>query len=259
MLKVAISAAQAAAQVIREGVDRQAHRTARKKGRVDLVTEVDLAAEAAICEILARDSPAIPILAEERGGAREGDTRWIVDPLDGTTNFVHGFPSSAVSIALQDRGELVVGVVLDPLQGTLCAAARGEGATCNGVRLAVSDTASLEDSLVLMGFAYDRRERADWYLSFVKLFLERAQGLRRAGAAAIDFTHIAAGRADGYWEFGLSPWDVAAGALIVEESGGRVTDVQLGPLDLDRPRVLATNARIHDEMAAVLAPLLSST
>jgi len=224
----------------------------RKKGAVDLLTRVDLACEEAIRAVLSRHTPSVPILGEEGGGARDARTRWIVDPLDGTTNFVHGFPAYAVSIGLQVDGELAAACIYDPLRDHLYTADKGQGAFCNGRRLAVSEASTLEDALVLTGFAYDRRERADFYLRFVKRFLEASRGLRRAGAAALDLAHIACGRADGFWEFGLSPWDVAAGVLLVREAGGRVTDMGLGPLSIDRPRLLATNGRIHDEMSQIL-------
>lgn len=229
----------------------------RNKGVVDLVTEVDLASEAAILRLLHDRMPGVAVLAEEAGGARAGETRWVVDPLDGTTNFVHGFPSFGVSVALQHQGEVIAGCVYDPVRDHTYSAGRGLGATCEGRPLRVSSTDSLERALLLTGFAYDRRERADFYLRFVKAFLEQSQGLRRAGSAAMDLCHVAAGRADGFWEFGLNVWDVAAGVLLVQEAGGRVTDMLGGPLDLDQPRLLATNGGVHDAMGAVLLPLLS--
>ncbi len=254
--RVAVEAAQAGADVVRAALDGPDR--VDRKGAVDLVTEVDLAAEAAVRSVLGRRTPDLPILAEEGGGASSSSTRWIVDPLDGTTNFVHGFPSFGVSVGLQLDGVLAAGCVVDPLRQQTYAAHRGGGATLDGVPLAVSSVDALSDALVLTGFAYDRRERADFYLHFVKAFLERAQGLRRAGAAALDLCHIAAGRADGFWEFNLSPWDVAAGALLVTEAGGRVTDMAGGPLDLDRPRLLATNGRIHEQMRDVLVERMTA-
>lgn len=223
------------------------------KGAVDLVTQVDLACEQAIRRVL--ETSGVDILGEEGGGSR-GLTRWIVDPLDGTTNFVHGFPSYCVSIALLLDGQLEIGVIYDPVHRRLFEAERGRGARCNGETLRVSTRDTLAHSLVASGFAYDRRERADDYLRFVKVFLERAQGFRRAGAAAMDLAMVATGQLDGFWEFGLNAWDVAAGTLLVQEAGGRVTDMEGGALDLDRPRLLATNGRIHGEMTQVIGPLL---
>ncbi|MCP4808243.1 MAG: inositol monophosphatase [Proteobacteria bacterium] len=225
----------------------------RHKGAVDLVTQIDLACEDAIRAVLSRSG--IDILGEEGGGSR-GLTRWIVDPLDGTTNFVHGFPSYCVSIALLVDGVLEVGVIYDPVHRRLFEATKGGGARCNGDAIRVSERDQLSQSLVASGFAYDRRERADDYLRFVKVFLERAQGFRRAGAAAMDLAMVATGQLDGFWEFGLNAWDVAAGALLVQEAGGSVTDMEGGALDLDRPRLLATNGRIHGEMTQAIGPLL---
>lgn len=229
----------------------------RHKGAIDLVTRIDLACEAAIHAVLTEETPHIPVLAEEGGGARAAETRWIVDPLDGTTNFVHGFPAYAVSIGLQIDGALQAGCIYDPLRDHLYTATRGGGAHCNGQRLQVSQTDALSDALLLTGFPYDRQQRAAEYLRIVQAFMERCRGIRRAGAAALDFAHIAAGRADGFWEFGLSPWDIAAGTLLVREAGGMVTDMDCGPIDLNRPRVLASNQQIHVQMADVLSDLIS--
>ena len=227
------------------------------KGAVDLVTEVDLAAERAVCDALRAATPDLPILAEEGGGADGLSTRWIVDPLDGTTNFVHGFPCYGVSVALEIDGQVQVGCVYDAVNRRAYTATRGGGATCEGARLRVSETRSLAESLLVTGFPYDRREKAAYYVRFVQAFLERCQGIRRDGSAALDLCHIAAGRADGYWEFNLKAWDVAAGALLVEEAGGRVTDLALTPLSLAHPRVLASNGHIHEEMARIFPQLLS--
>ena len=224
------------------------------KGPVDLVTEVDLGAEARIRDVLSQSG--VPVFAEEGGGAENATTRWIVDPLDGTTNFVHGFPSYGVSIALQIDGVLEIGVVYDVPRDLLYAARRGHGASCNGRSIHVSKVNQLSHSLVASGFAVDRRERADDYLRFVKVMLERSQGFRRAGAAALDLCHVACGQLDGFWEFNLSPWDVAAGCLILSEAGGRFTDLGGGPLQVDSPRLLASNGLIHQEMHQALAPLL---
>ena len=231
---------------------------AKDRGGIDMLTEVDLAAESAVRAVLDEYSPGVPILAEEGGGDR-GLTRFIVDPLDGTTNFVHGFPAFATSVGLQVDGVLVAGCVYDAVAGLAYSAHRGGGATCEGRPLRVSAVTELGQALALMGFAYDRQQRADFYLRFVKAALENCHGLRRMGAAALDFCHIAAGRADVYWEFNLSPWDVAAGMLLVEEAGGRVGTLGGGPVDLDRPEILCSNGHVHDAMAALLRPLLSST
>lgn len=250
-------AARAGGALVRAGAA-QRGRAVRHKGPIDLVTETDLASEAAIRGILEAGEPGIPILAEEGGGPWHSPTRWIVDPLDGTTNFVHGFPSYGVSIALELDGAVVLGCVYDPVGDLAYTAVRGGGARCEGAPLAVSSVDALSAALLATGFPYDRAARAAYYLRFVQAFLERSHGVRRAGAASIDFAHVAAGRLDGYWELGLKPWDVAAGALLVAEAGGRVSDMALGPLDLNQPRVLASNGLIHEQMATVLLPLLSS-
>ena len=222
------------------------------KGAVDLVTQVDLAAEAAIHALLAQRTPGVPVLAEEAGGARSARTRWIVDPLDGTTNFVHGFPHYAVSVALEVDGELEAGCIVDPRSGSVALAGRGAGATVDGVALRVSETGSLDEALFLTGFAYDRRERPDFYLERVRRALVAGQGLRRCGAATHDFWHIASGRADVYWEFALGPWDVAAGVLLVREAGGVVTDLSGIDVNIGNPEILATNGRLHEAALELL-------
>ena len=254
MLPVAERAARAAGDIIRRSTAQRIDH----KGEVDLVTEVDLACEAAIREILERETPGVPILGEEGGGAQRASTRWIVDPLDGTTNFVHGFPAYCVCVALEDRGELRVGVIYDPVRDRCYSAEKGRGATLNGARMRVSSCPDLDSALLASGFPYDRRERAAELLRFVQAFLERGQGFRRAGSAGMDLALVASGALDGYWEFGLHPWDVAAGTVLVREAGGAVTDVSGGALDLAAPRILASNGAIHDEMLAVLADLLHS-
>jgi myo-inositol-1(or 4)-monophosphatase len=253
---LAIAAARAGGAVIAAAV-RQPGWGVRHKGAVDLVTEVDLASEAAVVRFLEQHCAGVPILAEEGSGASAASTRWIIDPLDGTTNFVHGYPHFAVSVALEEEGALRAGCIYDPLRDEVWSAAAGEGATCNGQRLQVSATETLNDALLVTGFPYDRRQRADFYLSFVDAMMRRCQGIRRSGAATLDFCSLAAGRVDGFWEFGLAPWDMAAGALLVREAGGRVTDLRGGTFHLGGREVLATNTRTHPEMTEVLVTLLS--
>lgn len=254
MQEVAERAARVAGAIIRTGsIGRVRH-----KGVVDPVTEVDIAAEDAIRKVLTAADPEIPILGEEEGGAEGSRTRWIVDPLDGTVNFLHGYPMYCVCVALQDAGDLQVGVIYDPVRDHCYSAERGCGARLDGEPLRVSETADLGDALVASGFPYDRRTHAPEYLRYVEAFLRRAQGFRRAGAAGMDLAMLAAGQLDGFWEFGLKPWDVAAGTLIIREAGGVVSDMAGGPLDLDRPRILASNGRIHDAMLRVLGDLLDA-
>ncbi len=248
---VAVAAVRAAGQIL---IGHGRPNTVNHKGRIDLVTEVDLACEEAIRSVLERHTPDIPVHAEESGGAHHATTRWIVDPLDGTTNFVHGFPVYASSVGLLVDGELVAGAILDGSRGDLYRAARGRGAWCGDVQLQVTDRTSLDQSLIATGFPYDRREpgKAAFYLRRVQAVLSRSRGIRRAGSAAMDLVFVASGRLDGFWEYGLSPWDVAAGVLLVEEAGGRVTAHDGAPLALDAPTPLATNGRIHEELSAVL-------
>ncbi len=249
MRDLAVQAARAAGTIQRTRPSEIRH-----KGRVDLVTEVDLACEEVIRKLL--EPSGIPVLGEEEGGASKASSRWIVDPLDGTTNFVHGFPSYCCSIALELEGSLELGVIFDPVRHRLYEAQRGQGARCNGEPISVSGCASLDQALVASGFAYDRREKADFYLRFVKVFLERAQGFRRAGAAALDLAMVACGELDGFWEFNLNAWDIAAGVLIVQEAGGSASDMDGTKLDLDGGRILATNRLIHSSMQTVITPLL---
>ena len=254
VLAVAEEAARTAGHIIQEAAG--THLNVRHKGAIDLVTQVDLAAEAAIRSCLQRHTPDLPILAEEGGGPWDKDTRWIVDPVDGTTNFVHGYPSYAVSIGLQVEGELEVGCIFDAVHGRSYTATRGGGAWCGDERLSVSSCATLERALLVTGFPYDRRTNVDKYLKFVRAFLIRTQGIRRAGAAAMDFVALASGSVDGYWEFGLNPWDVAAGVLLVQEAGGHVTEMNGDPVHLEAPRLLASNGHLHAEMGEILMEML---
>jgi myo-inositol-1(or 4)-monophosphatase len=252
--------AREAGAILREGYGRI--HAPERKGRIDLVTEFDRRSEALLLGELRRRFPTHGILAEESGahaagggapGAPDSDAvRWIIDPLDGTTNFAHNYPFFAVSIAAESAGTLVAGAVFDPVRDELFSAAAGHGATLNDVPLHVSAIERIEDALLVTGFPYDVRERPEPVLSTFREFLTRAQGVRRDGSAALNLCYLAAGRFDGFWERGLSPWDMAAGALIVREAGGRVTDFDDGPLDLTARRILATNGRLHGAMREIL-------
>jgi len=228
----------------------------RKSTAIDIVTDVDRAAEAAILEVLRSAFPDHAILAEESGAVGEHEFVWLVDPLDGTTNFAHGYPQVSVSIALRRGRETLLGLVYDPVRDELFVARRGGGATLDDRRLEVSREQGLGSALLASGFPYDRREHADFYLSFFKAFMLRTQGIRRAGSAALDLCWVAAGRVDGFWEWKLKPWDTAAGALVVEEAGGRVSDFRGGPFDPFQEQTLASNGYIHDEMVEVIAGML---
>ena len=226
----------------------------RFKGTIDLVTEADRAAEDLIADRLRTVCPEHDLLCEEGSvGATSGATYcWVVDPLDGTTNFAHGLPTFAVSIALEDAGTPVVGVVYDPMRDELFMARKGGGATLNGTPIVVSAVDELIASILVTGFSYDfarRAQQADVWRDF----LTRVQAIRQTGSAALNLCYIAAGRLDGYWERGLSPWDVAAGAVIVTEAGGIVTDMRGGPFRSSNREILASNGGLHSKLLDVIA------
>ncbi|KPJ53688.1 histidinol phosphate phosphatase [candidate division TA06 bacterium DG_24] len=224
------------------------------KGAVDLVTEYDRAAEEAIVNVIRARHPDHAIVAEEGHGA-EGRSpwRWFVDPLDGTTNYAHGYPCFSVSIAAEHAGQTVLGVVHDPLHKEAFTAVRGEGALLNGNPIRVSRTDELSESLLATGFPYDVRVHKDNNLNHFGSFVVRAQAVRRDGSAALDLCYVAAGRFDGFWELKLAPWDVAAGTLIVLEAGGRITDFSGESEEIDGREIVASNGLIHDAMLSVLA------
>ncbi len=226
------------------------------KGAIDLVTEVDVASEEMITAGIAAAFPDHSILAEEKhaGGVR-GRCTWIIDPLDGTTNYAHGFPFFSVSIGLEIDGRVELGIVFDPVRKELFKARRGEGAFCNGEPLRVSDTGDVGAGLLATGFPYDIRTSRENNLDHFRAFALAAQGLRRTGSAALDLCYVAAGRLDGFWESKLNPWDCAAGFLMVTESGGRVTGYEGQPVTIYDAEVAASNGRIHEQMIALLGDL----
>jgi myo-inositol-1(or 4)-monophosphatase len=259
MLELAMRAAREAGAILQDYAARGfqiAH-----KGRINLVTEADLASERHIKRLITSHYPNHRILAEESGLSLHSSDEycWIIDPLDGTTNFSHGFPCYAVSIGVEYKGRSVAGVIYDPTRDEMFAAESGAGATCNGQRIQVSDVERLEKSLLVSGFPYDVRERMGEYLPAWREFLRHAQGVRRFGAAAIDMAYVAIGRVEGFWEHGLNAWDTAAGWIIVEEAGGRVTKLDGSPFDNHTPSLLCTNGKIHDEMLDVLRSLPAAT
>ena len=225
-----------------------------KKGRFNLVTEIDKASEKAVVGLISRSFPGHSILAEESPEVTGSGCRWIIDPIDGTTNFAHSFPIVSVSIGFEREGRLEMGGVFDPFRKELFFAERGRGSTLNGKRIHVSRAKTLEDSLLATGFPYDRNKNPEDYLAMLRVFLTRIQGIRRGGSAAIDLCYVACGRFDGYYEMKLSPWDKAAGMMIVEEAGGTLTDFSGMPLTLTGLQNLATNGLIHREMLKALAP-----
>ena len=250
--RVAIDAARAAGRLLHAEL-RRPRRIAYKGTPTNLVTEMDARAEELVVGRLLAAFPEDGVLAEESGAtAGRSGRRWIIDPLDGTTNYAHGVPLFAVSIGLEAAGRVALGVVYDPSRDDLYVAERGRGATVNGQPLAVSATATLDESLLCTGFPYNIRETAATNLPEYAAFAVRARGVRRMGSAVLDLAWLAAGRFDGFWELSLGPWDVAASGLFVEEAGGRLTNLTGGPLDLDAPTVVASNGRIHDAVLAVL-------
>ncbi|MEE9465671.1 MAG: inositol monophosphatase family protein [Candidatus Neomarinimicrobiota bacterium] len=252
-LEVALGAAREAGGIIMEHY-RQLQQV-EKKGAVDLVTEADLACEAAIVGTIRRSFPEHAIIAEEGDYQQVGanDHRWVIDPLDGTTNYVHGLPIFAVSIGFQVREETELGVVLNPAQGEEFVAVKGQGATLNGEPIHVSKVDHLQDALLVTGFAYRHDEVFFRSFDLYKELHDRCQGVRRLGAAALDLCYVAAGRLDAFYEANLNPWDICAGALVCRESGGITTDWCGKPLPFSGERVLASNGRLHEEVMAVLA------
>jgi myo-inositol-1(or 4)-monophosphatase len=226
------------------------------KGDIDLVTEADIAAEKLIVDRIRSHYPRHAVLAEESGEAvsiEGGRTtfKWVVDPLDGTTNYAHGYPCFCVSIGLEQDGVLEIGVVYDPMRDELFAAERGQGATLNDRRIRVSEIDELNSAMLVTGFPYNVRERPDFAREFA-IFTLNAQAVRRDGSAAIDLAYVACGRFDGFWEDGLNPWDMAAGILLIKEAGGTVSNFQNEPLSIYTKKVLATNGLIHEAMLKYL-------
>ena len=253
MLNFAIETARAAGHLLLEKYGRITAVT--KKGDYNLVTEADLASEALIIDRIKSHYPRHMILAEESGDTVvvDGDSRWkwIIDPLDGTTNFAHGYPCFCVTMALEHDGTLVAGVTYDPTRNELFTAEKGQGASLNFKPIHVSTTQKMSESLLVTGFPYDFKDRAD-FARHLTAFLLGARGVRRDGSAAIDMAYVACGRFDGFWEEGLNPWDVAAGVLMIEEAGGRVTNYDGTPLSIYNPPICASNGVIHEEMLTVL-------
>lgn len=225
-----------------------------KKGPIDLVTEADVASEENIIREIRRRFPDHEILAEESGLSRTGSSgnRWIIDPLDGTTNFAHQIPAYAISIAFAADDEVKMGVVLNPVSGELFTGIRGQKATLNGHSIAVSAQPKISESLLATGFAYDVKQMLDPVMRRLRQCIRASRGIRRIGAAALDLCFVACGRFEGFWEENLKPWDTAAGWLIAEEAGARITDFDGNPYELTKKQILATNGLIHDELRSAL-------
>jgi len=252
-LDVALLAARAGGNVLSSYWGKQL--AIAEKGRAgDLVTQVDKESEQEIITVIKRHCPNHSILAEESGasGDRNHQYQWVIDPLDGTTNYAHGYPQAAVSIALTIDGEPSLGVVYNPMREELWSAAKGLGATLNNQKIKVSTTAELKDSLLVTGFAYDRRETDDNNYAEFCYLTHLTQGVRRAGSASLDLCELAGGRLDGYWERGLKPWDLLAGVVIHTEAGGQISAYDGTKFNIDSGRILATNGKIHDSLIEAL-------
>lgn len=252
MLNFAIQTAREAGQIL---IEKFGKITVTKKGDINLVTEADLASEALIIERIKSYYPKHSILAEESGNAViDGSStwKWIIDPLDGTTNYAHGYPCFCVTIALEHEGKIVVAVTFDPTRNEMFAAEKGNGATLNNKPMRVSATEKLSESLLVTGFPYDFKRKDD-FARHLTNFLLGARGVRRDGSAAIDLAYVACGRFDGFWEEGLNPWDMAAGVLLIEEAGGQITDYKGKNFSIYRPPMCASNGLIHQEMLSILA------
>jgi len=251
LIKIAVDAARLAGKRILQSQDQLEKLIIIEKGRNDFVTQVDKIAETIIIDTIQKAYPQHAILGEESGlisPSQYSDTTWIIDPLDGTTNFLHGFPQFCISIGIKHQDKMQHGVVYDPVRDELFTASRGGGAQVNGRRLRVSNAEKLDKALLGTGFPYKEFDSLDNYLAFFKILLTRCAGLRRAGAAALDLAYVAAGRLDGFWEFGLKPWDVAAGALFIQEAGGLVSTLDGRSDFLDAPSILAAPPKIHQQM-----------
>jgi myo-inositol-1(or 4)-monophosphatase len=254
LLNIAVRAARRAGDIIVRAIPRLDGIEVHTKGRNDYVSEVDRMAEADIIETIRRLHPDHAFLGEESGETGKGDVVWIIDPLDGTTNFLHGFPTFAVSIACQIRGRLEHAVVFDPMRQEMFTASRGDGAQCEGRKIRVSKQTTLEGSLIATGFPF--RADSPWldeYLAMLKTVMTRAAGLRRPGAAALDLAYVAAGRVDGFWEMGLKPWDTAAGTLLITEAGGRVGTI-FGDEYKQGGHIIAGTPKVYAALVAELSP-----
>ena len=255
-LNIIIKAARRASQIINRSANELEHLKVTTKRQSDFVTEVDKAAEAAIIEVLSEAYPEYGILAEESGqtaGRGAGsDYRWIIDPLDGTTNYIHGFPQYAISIALAHMGQVTQSVVYDTMRNEMFTASKGAGTFLNDRRVRVSKCLKLEDALIGTGFPYHSFEHIDAYLGTLKELMQKSSGIRRPGAASLDLAYVACGRLDGFWEFGLAPWDIAGGALLVSEAGGLIGDLSGNENYLKTGNVIAGTPKVFAQLLQVV-------
>jgi myo-inositol-1(or 4)-monophosphatase len=257
MLNIAVRAARSAGNIIVRNLDRVDTLTVHTKDRNDFVSEVDRQAEQEIIGILRKAYPGHGVLAEESGSQDGNDYLWIIDPLDGTTNYLHGFPQFAVSIALQYKGRIEQGVVYDPLRQELFTASRGAGATLNDRRIRVTSRRSLDGALLGTGFPFKAQQHLDAYLDMFRALFPKTAGIRRPGSAALDLAYVAAGRLDGFWEIGLNIWDMAAGVLLIQEAGGLSSDFLGGHEYLKNGNLVAGNPKVFAEILKVIRPHIS--
>lgn len=256
--KFMVSVAREAGLFLKENLHRE--RVIDYKGEINIVTDADRISEQMILSRIYQNYPQHDILTEESEKKRIGsDFRWIIDPLDGTTNYAHHYPVFCVSLALEFKDQIYLGVIYNPMLDEMFVARRGEGAFLNGTRISVSDTKELRQSLLATGFPYDIREDKNNNMNYFRGMAMHAQAIRRAGSACLDMAYVAAGRFDGFWELKLNPWDTAAGWLLVTEAGGCVSDLYGGPYTFQSPHVLATNGRIHRAMIDVFRKIDSET
>jgi myo-inositol-1(or 4)-monophosphatase len=254
LLNIAVRAARRAGEIIVRSLVRLESLQVSSKGRNDYVSEVDRSAEREIIAFIHKHYPQHAILAEESGASGDSDIQWIIDPLDGTTNFLHGFPVFAVSIAVAQRGRLEIGAIYDPMRQEVFTAVRGVGAQLDNRRIRVSKQRGLDGALLATGFPFrDTGAHADTYFATLRTLSELTAGIRRPGAAALDLAYVAAGRVDGFWEIGLKPWDTAAGTLMIQEAGGRVGTLGGSPYQLGA-NIVAGTPKVYEAMIDAMAP-----
>lgn len=259
MLTIAVRAARNAGDIIRRSSENVSQLTVNQKTKNDFTSEVDWKAEQEIIKVIRASYPDHGFLAEESGEQAGNDYVWVIDPLDGTTNFLHGFPHYAVSIALKNKNKIEVGVIYDPLRDELFTAERGGGAMLNNRKIRVTKQTSLRGALLGTGFPFKHQQHLDAYLSMFKALTIDSAGIRRAGSAALDLAYVAAGRMDGFWEIGLKQWDMAAGILLIQEAGGAITDFSFKDQFLQSGNLIAGSPKMHQIMFQAIEPFVTES
>ncbi len=256
LLNIAIQAARQASKTLLRFMDRLDSIEVNRKARNDFVTEVDRRSEQEIIQVIRKAYPEHAILGEESGYSEGNEFCWVIDPLDGTTNYIHGFPHFSISIAVKNRDQLEAGVVYDPVRNELFAAARGKGASCNDRRIRVSAAKKIEETLIGTGFPHREIDHVDTFMKILTTITPQCAGIRRSGSAALDLAYVAAGRLDGFWELHLKEWDMAAGALLIQEAGGVVSGFNEATNYLETGKVIAANSKIHKAMLDIIKETL---